>query len=459
MTERVVVVGAGFGGLETVKGLRRADAQVTLIDRNNYHLFQPLSYQVATGALSPDEITEPLRTIFRRDRNVRVVMGEVTALDLDRRVVTLQPSVDGLASQSVPYDTLVVAGGSSYSYFGHEEWRSLALEVKSLDSALRVRSRILKAFEAAELEVDPAARDAWLTFVVVGGGPTGVEMAGQIGELARDTLPGDFRAIDPRQGRVLLVELSDRVLPSFPPSLSGSAARALEQLGVTPLTSHTVTDVEPGSVTVRGADGEVQQVPTRTVVWAAGVTASPLARVLADASPSDVDRAGRVAVEPDLTLPGRPEVIAIGDMARVRNPRTGVVETLPGVAPVAMQEGRHAARLIRDRLARRPTPPFRYRDKGNLATIGRARAVADLHRIRIGGFPAWAIWLVVHLAYLIGFENRAVVMVRWSYNFLTHGRGARVITEAPRAVESSVTEQASARFERSPAAGRPPGAA
>lgn len=447
MTERVVVVGCGFGGLEAVKGLRGADADVTVIDRNNYHLFQPLSYQVATGALSPDEITEPLRTIFRRAANVRVIMGEVVALDLDDRRVTVLPGLDGFESRSVPYDTLVVAGGSSYAYFGHETWRSLALEVKTLDSALRVRSRILRAFEAAELERDPVARERWLTFAVVGAGPTGVEMAGQIAELARDTLPGDFRAIDPTTGRVLLIEMGDRVLPLFPPSLSQRADRSLRELGVTPLTGHTVADIDPAGVTIRDQGGAVRHVPAGTVVWAAGVTASPLARALADASAAGLDRAGRVAVEPDLTLPGRPEVLALGDMVRVRDPRTGAVETLPGLAPVAMQEGRYAARLIRDRLAHRATPPFRYRDRGNLATIGRARAVADLHRIRIGGFPAWVIWLVVHLVYLIGFENRAVVLIRWSYNFATRGRGARVITEPPGA-PAALSEPSPARFQR-----------
>ena len=455
MSERVVVVGAGFGGLETVKALRGADVDVTLIDRNNYHLFQPLSYQVATGSLSPDEITEPLRTIFRRDRNVRVMLGEVTALDLDGRHVTVRPGVDGLATRRVPYDTLVVATGSSYSYFGHEEWRPLALEVKTLDNALRVRSRILKAFEAAELEPDPAARERWLTFAVVGAGPTGVEMAGQIGELARDTLRGDFRVIDPASGRVLLVEMADRVLPAFPPPLSRRAAAALVELGVTPLTGHTVAGIDASGLTIADPHGGVRHVPAATVVWAAGVTASPLASMLADASAGDLDRAGRVAVEPDLTLRGRPEVLAIGDMVRVRDARTGVVRTLPGVAPVAMQQGRYAARLIRDRLARRATPPFRYRDKGNLATIGRARAVADLHRIRVSGLPAWVLWLVVHLAYLIGFENRAVVLVRWSYNFLTRGRGARVITEPPALPAAAPVSGAppSQRFQRQPAAG------
>jgi NADH dehydrogenase len=412
-----------------VRALRGAPVDVTLIDRNNYHLFQPLSYQVATGALSPDEIAEPLRTIFRRDRQVRVMLAEVTGVDLERRVVVAQPPIPGAEPEAVSYDTLVVAGGSAYSYFGHEEWRPLALEVKTLQSALLVRGRILRAFEAAELEHDAAAREAWLTFVVVGGGPTGVEMAGQIAELARDALPGDFRAIDPHAGRVLLVETADRVLPSFPSQLSARAAHALRELGVTPLCGHTVVGIDPHAVDIRDRDGRVERVGTRTVIWAAGVTASPLAGVLAEASGADADRAGRVAVEADLTLPGHPEVLAVGDMVRVRDARTGAIEVLPGVAPVAMQQGRHAGRAIRARLANRTPPPFHYRDKGNLATIGRARAVADLHLIRTGGLVAWVLWLVVHLYYLVGFENRAVVLVRWAYLFATRNRGARLITD------------------------------
>jgi NADH dehydrogenase len=424
---RVVVVGGGFGGIETVKALRSAPVEVTLVDRHNYHLFQPLTYQVATGALSPDEIAEPLRKVFHRDRHVRVVMGEVTGLDLERRQVVLAPEVDGLEPQTLPYDTLVVSGGSSASYFGHDEWRSRAVEVKSLDSALHVRSQILEAFEAAELEPDGQDRGSWLTFVVVGGGPTGVEMAGQIAELARDTVARDFRTIDAGAARVLLVEMADRVLGSFPPKLSERAAQALRELGVTALLGHTVVGVTPEGVEIQDSDGAAELVRARTVIWAAGVTASPLAKALADASEADVDRAGRVAVEPDLTVLGHPEVLALGDMARVRNALTGVVEVLPGLAPVAMQEGRYAGRLIRDRLAGRSTPPFRYRDKGNLATIGRARAVADLRVLRVSGFPAWVLWLVVHLFYLIGFENRAVVLVRWAYYFFSRGRGARVI--------------------------------
>jgi NADH dehydrogenase len=420
-------VGGGFGGIEAVKGLRAAAVDVTLVDRHNYHLFQPLTYQVATGTLSPDEIAEPLRVIFRRQRRVHVVMAEVTALDIERRVVVAQPAVGGAASRTLPYDTLIVAGGSAYSYFGHDEWRAVALEVKSLESALRVRSRILQAFEAAEAEPDAEARARWLTFVVVGGGPTGVEVAGQIAELAQDTLSRDHRCVDARDARVLLVEAGARVLPSFPASLSERAMRSLQEIGVAPMVSRTVVGVDADGVDVRDRRGGVERVATRTVIWAAGVRASSLAAALAERSTADVDASGRVAVEPDLTLPGHPEVLAVGDMVRVRDPRTGSVVVLPGVAPVAMQQGRHAARLICDRLNGRSTPAFRYRNKGQLATVGRMRAVADLPGVRAGGLLAWLLWLTVHVYYLIGFENRAVVLLRWAYYYFTHGRGAGII--------------------------------
>jgi NADH:ubiquinone reductase (H+-translocating) len=425
-----VVIGGGFGGLQAVKTLARAGIDVTLIDRHNYHLFQPLSYQVATGSLSPSEIAVPLRWIFRGRPHVRVMMGEVTGFDLARREVAVAPAVAGTQPRTVPYDTLIVAGGSSYAYFGHDEWRSLALEVKSLDSALRVRGRILQAFEAAELEDDADARASWLTFVVVGAGPTGVEMAGQIAELARDTLPAEFRDSDPRTGRVFLVEMADRVLTSFPGSLSSRAAQSLEHLGVTVLLGQTLVDVQGDSVELQTGEGFRTRIPTRTVVWAAGVSASPLARDLGDACGAEVDRAGRVTVEPDLTLPGYPEVLVIGDMVRVRDARTGEPQTLPGLAPVAMQQGDYAGRLIGDRLSGRSTHAFRYFDKGTLATIGRARGVAEIHGLRLSGFPAWIIWLVVHLYFLIGFENRVMVLLRWAYSFFTRGRGARLITEA-----------------------------
>ena len=425
---RVVVVGGGFGGLQATVGLRRAPVELTLVDRRNFHLFQPLTYQVATGALSPGEIAYPLRAIFKRNPNVRVLMAEVADFDLDARRVLLR-SVDGVpAPTSLPYDTLIVAGGSNYSYFGHEEWSDYAAEVKSLESALTVRSRLLSAFEAAEQEPDPERRLAWLTFVIVGGGPTGVEMAGQIAELARDTLRSDFRAIDPRTGRILLVEAADRVLTTFPPTLSAKAERSLRRLGVTVLTGQTVTGIDDGSVTLATADGTIERISSRTVVWAAGVAASGLAARLAELTGAERDHTGRVTVEPDLTLPGHPEVFALGDMVRLRGP-DGTAVVLPGVAPVAMQQGRYAANVVRARLRGQKPPPFRYRDKGNLATIGRAAAVADIKGIRLSGFLAWSAWLLVHLWYLIGFQNRILVLIRWSFSFATHGRGARLITD------------------------------
>jgi NADH:ubiquinone reductase (H+-translocating) len=354
----------------------------------------------------------------------------VAGFDLDAREVVLEPAVDDTGPERVPYDTLIVAGGSAYSYFGHDDWRSVAPEVKSLESALDVRRRILEAFEAAELEPDPEKRAAWLTFVVVGAGPTGVEIAGQIAELARDTLPRDFQSVDPRHGQVLLVETADRVLTAFPPKLSSRAQRALERTGVTPLLGHTVVEVDSDGVTVEGSDGS-RRVPARTAIWAAGVQASVLATALAEATGAELDRTGRVTVQPDLTLPGHPEVLALGDMVRVADASGAGIE-LPGVAPVAMQQGRYAARVVRDRLRGRSTPPFHYLDKGNLATIGRAKAVADVRGLKLSGLLAWVTWLVVHLFYLIGFQNRLLVLIRWAISFVTRGRGARLITN-PRA--------------------------
>jgi NADH dehydrogenase len=422
-----VVVGGGFGGLEAVKRLKRAPFEVTLVDCRNFHLFQPLTYQVATGGLSPGEVAFPLRTIFKRDGNVRVMLAAVSDFDLDGHEVQLR-SVDGLPTPGpIPYDTLIVAGGSEYAYFGHDEWRQHAAEVKSLESALGVRSHILAAFEAAELESDPQRREAQMTFVVVGGGPTGVEMAGQIAELARDTLRHDFRAIDPRTGRILLIEATDRLLQAFPPSLSKKAMRSLRRLGVTPLLNSPVVGLDDGGVTIGTNEGKSERIPARTIIWAAGVTASPLAARLGELTGAEVDKAGRVAVEMDLTLPGHPEVFAIGDMVRVRG-ADGVAQALLGLAPVAMQQGRYAAKVIRARLRDRDVKPFRYRDKGNLATVGRGSAVADISGLRLSGLIAWVIWVVVHLWYLVGFQNRIIVFTRWFFNFVTHGRGARLIT-------------------------------
>jgi NADH:ubiquinone reductase (H+-translocating) len=426
MSHRVVVIGGGFGGLRAVRGLRSADVEVTLIDCRNFHLFQPLTYQVATGALSPGEIAYPLRALFKDRPDVRVLQGKVQHIDIDARTVVLE-SIDDIEPPPIEYDTLVVAAGSAYSYFGHEEWRDVAAEVKSLESAVAVRSRVLGAFERAELSEDPAIDAAELTFVVVGAGPTGVEMAGQIAELARDTLRQDFRSIDPAHAQILLVEAAGRVLGSFPPSLSRRAGRALQRLGVTVLLNRSVTAITPAGVTLRAGDGAERQIAARTVIWAAGVTASPLARTLAELTGADLDRVGRLTVEADLTLPGHPEVLALGDMVRVRG-SDGQVVTYPGVAPVAIQQGHYAARLILDRLAARQTPPFHYRDKGNVATIGRRAAVVDLGFARLSGTLAWLVWLVVHLWYLVGFQNRLVVLIRWAISFVTRGRSARLIT-------------------------------
>jgi NADH:ubiquinone reductase (H+-translocating) len=425
---RVVVVGGGFGGLQATLKLRRAPVEVTLVDRRNFHLFQPLSYQVATGALSPGEIAYPLRAIFKRNRNVRVLMAEVSGFDLDGRRLRLSSVGDVPAPEWLPYDTLIVSGGSQYSYFGNEDWRRYAAEVKSLESALTVRGRILSAFEAAEMEPDPERRAAWLTFVVVGGGPTGVEMAGQIAELARDTLRQDFRNVDPRTGRILLVEATDRILATFPPSLSAKAVRSLERLGATVLSGRTVVGIDEHGVTIDHGDGQTEPIPARTVVWAAGVTASGLAGELGELTGAERDRAGRVTAEPDLTLPGHPEVFVLGDMIRVRG-TGGESVVLPGVAPVAMQQGRYAAGVVRTRLRGHETRPFHYRDKGNVATIGRAAAVADIKGVHLSGFLAWITWLVIHLFYLVGFQNRILVFIRWSVSFATRGRGARLITD------------------------------
>ena len=433
---RVVVIGGGFGGLQAATHLARAPVELTLIDRRNFHLFQPLTYQVATGALSPAEVCYPLRAVFKRRGNVRVMLGEVHGFDLASREVRVESGAGDKGQVSVGYDTLIVAGGSSYSYFGHDDWRGVAPEVKSLESALAVRARILSAFEAAELESDAERRRGWLTFVVVGAGPTGVEMAGQIAELARDTMRRDFRAIDPRGGRILLVEIADRVLTTFPESLSRKALRSLEHLGVSPLLGRTVVGIEEEAVTVQSADGGSERIPARTKIWCAGVTASGLAARLAEQADGELDRAGRVAVEPDLTLPGHPEMFAIGDMVSVRG-ADGTPLVLPGVAPVAMQQGRYAAKVVRARLGGRSTGPFHYRDKGNLATIGRGRAVADLHVIRMSGLVAWVTWLVVHIWYLIGFQNRLLVILRWAASFMTRGRGARLITDQPSPGEPS----------------------
>ncbi len=425
---RVVIVGGGFGGLYAAKALRKAPVELTLLDRRNFHLFQPLLYQVATGGLSPANIAAPLRAVLKRQRNARVLLGEAAGFDLPGRAVLLA------GGSRLPYDSLIVAAGSTHHYFGHPEWEKVAPSLKSVEDATAMRRRVLYAFEAAERTGDPAARQAWLTFVVVGGGPTGVELAGTLGELAHATLRRNFRRIDPSSARILLVEGLDRVLSTFPPKLSVKAAQSLGRLGVTVLTGAMVTDVRPDAVTLRRG-GQTEVVPTRTVLWGAGVEASPLARELARGSGAELDRAGRVLVGPDLTLPGHPEVFVIGDMA-VYLHQTG--KPLPGVAQVAMQQGRYAADTIVARLSGRSLGPFRYKNKGMLATIGRASAVADLGWLRLSGLLAWLVWVFVHILYLIEFENRVLVMVQWAANYVTRGRSARLITgEDPMAGEGS----------------------
>ena len=414
---RVVIVGGGFGGLSAALELKRAPLQVTLIDRCNYHLFQPLLYQVATGTLSPANIASPLRNILKRHKNTRVLLAEATRIDTANHRVILS---DG----SIEYDTLVLSTGSSHQYFGHDEWEEFAPGLKTVEDATDMRRRILLAFETAEREPDPEKLRAWMTFVIVGGGPTGAELAGALGEIANDTLRRDFRNIDPSSARIILMEGADRVLPVYPPQLSASARKMIERLGVTVRTNAVVTDVKKESVTVREGD-KTETIPTRTILWAAGVLGSPLGRMVAAECGAACDKAGRVVVEPDLSLAGHPEIFVIGDLANFVH-QTG--KPLPGVAQPAIQEGRYVARAIKRRLRGDNPRPFHYMDKGNLATIGRGAAVADLNWLRLSGFAAWLIWIFVHLLYIVEFQNRLLVFVQWAWFYFTYDRSARLIT-------------------------------
>jgi NADH:ubiquinone reductase (H+-translocating) len=408
---RVVVIGAGFGGLAAATALRKAPVTVTVIDRRNYHLFQPLLYQVATAALSPADIASPIRAILRYQTNAEVVLAKVIGIDKDRREVVLQDH------RSVPYDFLVVATGARHAYFGHDEWEPFAPGLKKIDDATELRRRILLSFEQAEIATDAAERRRLLTFVVIGGGPTGVEMAGAIAELAKMALARDFRHIDPRQSRVLLIEAGPRILSSFPAKLSEKALRALKRLGVEVRTGAAVTACDAEGVQL----GE-ERIPSGCLVWAAGVAASPAAKWLE----AERDKVGRVMVNPDLTLPGHPQVFVIGDTAHLPGPDG---KPLPGVAPVAKQQGKYVAKLIGARLAGASEPgPFRYRNLGNLATIGRRAAVADFGWIRVSGRVAWLLWGLVHIYFLIGFRNRIAVILDWIWAYLTFQRGARLIT-------------------------------
>jgi NADH dehydrogenase len=410
---RVVVVGCGFGGLFAAQELRGAPLQVTVIDRTNHHLFQPLLYQVATAGLSAPAVAAPIRNILAGQDNTTVIYGDVQRIDVARRAVVL----DG--DEEIAYDHLIVATGASNSYFGNDAWAPHAPSLKTLEDAYEIRRRMLLAFEHAERETDPAKRANWLTFVVIGAGATGVELAGAFAEIARHTLRREFRRFDPRNARIVLVEGGDRVLPTYPANLSERARVQLERLGVTVWLGRPVTDIDAGGVRIGG-----DYLAARTIVWAAGVAASPLGASL------DVprDRAGRVIVGEDLSIPGHPEVTVIGDLAALQWHQPPV----PGIAPAAKQMGRYAARRILHQLKRRPAPPFRYRDYGMLATIGRNAAVAVFGRIRLSGYPAWLLWLLAHIWYLIGFRNRIVVIIDWAWAYWTFERGARIVSGAPR---------------------------
>jgi NADH dehydrogenase len=410
-TPRVVIIGAGFGGLNAARSLAKAAVKVTVIDRRNYHTFQPLLYQVATAGLSPGEIAAPVRSIFRGHKNVEVLMAEVTRFDLERRLVYAD-------NAEIPYDYLIVAAGASHAYFGHDEWEPFAPGLKTIEDAIEIRRRVLLAFELAERQAAIGEAAAPLNFVVVGGGPTGVELAGTLAEIAGHALTHEFRSIDPARTHILLIEGGPRLLAAYPEDLSRSAQEQLQRLGVEVRTSAMVTHIEAGAVHL----GDTR-IPATVILWAAGVLASDLGKKLG----APVDRAGRVFVQPDLSVPGHPELFVIGDLASLKDERG---KMLPGVAPVAIQEGQFVAKLIRKELAERSAlrPTFRYWDKGSLATIGRAAAVADFGKIHISGFVAWLSWLFVHIFFLIGFRNRILVFIQWAWSYFTYERGARLIT-------------------------------
>lgn len=410
MTRHVVVVGGGFGGIYAARQLAKADdVQITLLDKQNYHLFQPLLYQVATAGLSPADIASPIRSVVADLKNVSVRMGEATAIDLSAKKVTV---ADGV----IDYDSLILAAGVRHSYFGHDGWEAFAPGLKTLDDALEIRRRVLSAFEAAERESDPAKREAWLTFVIVGAGPTGVELAGAIAELARYTVTGDFRSFDPHSAKVILIEAGPRILAAFEEDLAARALHTLEKLKIEVRLSTRVTNVDAHGVSL-----DETLLPAKTVLWAAGVAASPLAASLG----VPLDRTGRIVVQSDLSIAGHPEVYVIGDLAAFTQP-DGTV--LPGLAPVAIQQGKHVARVILDAMQSKPRKPFKYFDKGVMATVGRASGIAQTGKIKLWGFLGWLAWLFIHIMYLIGFRNRLLVLIQWAWAWVTYGRGARLIT-------------------------------
>ena len=426
-TPHVLILGGGFAGLYAAQALKRAPVRVTVVDRRNHHLFQPMLYQVATAALNPSDIAAPIRSVLRDQSNAEVLLGEVESIDPTARKVVLTDGAD------FTYDYLIVATGARHSYFGHDDWEQLAPGLKSIDDALAIRQRVLVAFEKAERDPDPVRRQAHLTFVVVGGGPTGVEMAGAVAELRRFALRRNFRRIDPGEATVLLLEGGPRLLPSYPPSLSDKAKLELRRLGVEVRTETLVTNIRPGSVVAAG-----WTIPTRTVIWAAGNVASPVLRALG----APLDDAGRIIVERDCTVPGHPEVFVLGDAALFNHQEGG---PLPGICPVAIQMGEYAARVIVGDLKGRARRPFHYWDKGQLAVIGRGRAVADIWKLHFAGFLAWLIWTFVHIFFLIGFRNRILVMIQWAWSYLTFGRGARLITMEAEPVAASASPASTAR--------------
>jgi NADH dehydrogenase len=414
---RVVILGGGFGGLYAAQALRRAPVDVTLVDRRNFHLFQPLLYQVATGSLSPGEIAAPLRAVLRKQKNARVLLGDAVDLDAENRRLILS---DG----ELPYDTLIVATGAQNFFFGHADWEKLAPGLKSIEDATAIRHKILYAFEAAERELDPAVRRTWLTFVIVGAGPTGVELAGALAEIAHDTLRHDFRSIRPEESRILLLDGSPHVLSSYPVSLSIEAERSLIKLGVRSRNGVRVTCIDADGVTLQTPSGE-DRVEAKTVLWAAGVAPSAFGKVLAQRAAAPLDNQGHVLVDAQLNIPGHAELFVIGDLAHVVD---GTGKPLPGVAPVAIQQGSYAAHAIINRLKNRPVKPFHYFNKGSLAVIGRRAGVADFGPLRFHGVIAWLLWLFIHLMYLVQFRNRLIVFIRWGFGYVTFDRGARLIT-------------------------------
>lgn len=416
-SHRVVIVGGGFGGLYAAKELGRVPVQVTLVDKRNFHLFQPLLYQVATGTLSPADISSPLRGILSANRNTQVLMDEVVDIDPVQQKLMLHGS-------ELEYDTLVVATGVSHFYFGNDHWKATAPGLKTIEDALEMRRRIFMGFEAAEKETDPERRKAWLTFVIVGGGPTGVELAGAIAELAFNTLKQDFRNIDTTEAKILLLEGMDRLLPPYPPELSAKAAESLTQLGVTIQTQTLVTNIENNVVTAKHGDA-IEQIPAQTILWAAGVKASVMGKVLEQRAGASLDRAGRVIVQPDLSVPNHPNIFVVGDLAHYAHQGD---KPLPGVAPVAVQQGQYVARLIKERSQGKTVSPFHYADSGSLAVIGQNKAVASIGRFQFSGPTAWFIWVFAHIYYLIEFDNKLIVLLQWGWNYFTRNRGARLIT-------------------------------